>query len=154
MLFSKQVLSSKQMLFWKPMLSSKEMLFSKQMLLSKQMLFSKIIIYLNFFKQNPSKWRDVDQLSIITINGMQLFLLKKIRDMCNFLIQHIFIRKNFKHLFKKIVLVWKECNIVLQSSQHEEITFLHVFIFAFIPDIILVILSKMLSKMKEFGKNL
>ena len=85
---------------------------------------------------------------------MQLFLLKKIRDMCNFLIQHIFIRKNFKHLFKKIVLVWKERNIVLQSSQHEEITFLHVFIFAFIPDIILVILSKMLSKMKEFGKNL
>ena len=51
--------------------------------------------------------------------------------------------------------LWKSClpkknmNFVLQSSEHEELTFLQVFIFVFIPYFIGLILSKkMLPKVE------
>ena len=42
----------------------------------------------------------------------------------------------------KVLLVKKECNVVLKSSNHEEISFPHWFIFVFTLYIIGVMLSK------------
>ena len=48
----------------------------------------------------------------------------------------------------------KACNVVLYSAKHEEITFRHGFIFAFIPCFIGVILSKKFFKKLRLWKNI
>ena len=56
-------------------------------------------------------------------------------------------------LLVKVFICKKACDVVLQSSKHEEITFPHGFAFVFISCFIGVILSKNVIKSGGFGKG-